>query len=71
MITQTTANVPNLNQVNTNYKAGGSAAAPAPTAGGQQDSYTPSTDAGEQPVSYKQMLAASAGGTGGTQQTAA
>lgn len=71
MITQTTANVPNLNQVNTNYKAGGAASAPAPAAGGQQDSYTPSTDAGEQPVSYKQMLAASAGGTGGTQQTAA
>ncbi len=32
-----------------------------PAAGGQQDSYTPSTDAGDQPVSYKQMLAASAG----------
>jgi hypothetical protein len=68
MITQTTANVPNLNQVNANYKAGGGAPAPAGGAGAQ-DSYTPSADIGQQPVSYKQMLAASAGG-GQTQAAA-
>ncbi|MFN8612406.1 MAG: hypothetical protein U0931_32975 [Vulcanimicrobiota bacterium] len=70
MITQTTANVANLNQVNTNYRTGGAASSPT-QGGGQQDSYVPSSDLGEQPVSYKQMLAASAGGSGGTQQAAA
>lgn len=59
MITQTTANISNLNQVNANYRA---ASTPAPTRSTTQDSYTPSAAGGEdQPVSYKQMLAASAG----------